>query len=177
MAESTVDEEWRKIPGFPDYSVSSLGRVRRDTYRKASPAKAGHIRKTPPNSAGYSTVTLFDNGRKRCVNVNTLVCETFISPRPSPSHEAAHWDGDPANNRLTNLRWATGKENMGDCIRHGRTMRGRKCHLAKLSEDDVRAIRSRLTRRDVQQVIADDYGINQTLVSHIKNGRAWAWLK
>lgn len=130
-----------------------------------------------PNSNGYPVVILCCDGRKRWVSVPVLACETFIGPRPTPKHKAAHWDGDPLNNRLGNLRWATNKENMADCIRHGRTLRGSKQSLVKLTEEQVRSARYRMSAGETQQSIADDLGVSQVAISCIKTGRTWYWLE
>jgi hypothetical protein len=66
--------------------------------------------------------------------------EAFVGPCPS-GQEAAHLDGDPANNRLDNLAWKTPVENMGDQEKHQTLNWGERHGGAKLTEADVIAIR------------------------------------
>ncbi len=184
MADTDLPEEWRIIQAFPDYAVSNLGRVKRLTYKKASPAKAGRILSgTPIKDGGYLVVILCSPSRKRWVKVHVLVCEAFIGPRPSKAHQAAHWDGNPANNALSNLRWATNKENMQDAIRHGRTNRGRHWRVvdgavtdaSKLTEYDVRNIR--LAEGRTKASLAIEFGVSEGMIRAIKTRRTWSWVE
>jgi hypothetical protein len=47
-----------------------------------------------------------------------LVLEAFVGPCPD-GLEACHWDDDPTNNRLSNLRWDTSIANKRDMARNG----------------------------------------------------------
>lgn len=58
-------------------------------------------------------------GKKTQRVVAPLVLEAFVGPRPRGT-ECCHWDGDPTNDALSNLRWGTSKENSADQMRHGR---------------------------------------------------------
>jgi hypothetical protein len=42
----------------------------------------------------------------------------FVGPAPE-GMEGCHYNGDPTDNRLENLRWDTRKANVADAIRHG----------------------------------------------------------
>ncbi len=81
MADPTVPEEWRSVAEFPDYAVSNLGRVRRETNGKGR-ARAGYILKPAKHPDGHLHVTLCD-GRRRCVDIHILVLEAFVGPRPA----------------------------------------------------------------------------------------------
>lgn len=48
-----------------------------------------------------------------------LVLESFRGPRP-PGACGLHWDDDPENNHLTNLRWGTKSDNGHDAVRNGK---------------------------------------------------------
>lgn len=52
--------------------------------------------------------------------------------------------------------------------------RRRTKSAAKLTEDDVRAIRQRLERGDMGKDIAADFGIHKATISDIKNRKIWA---
>jgi len=52
-------------------------------------------------------------------------------------------------------------------------MNGESNGSAKLTASAVEEIRASVARGEVQRVIADRYGVSQTLVSAIKNGRVW----
>lgn len=111
-------EEWRRIPEFPDYLASSLGRV-----KHRSPA-----RKPPVLYArrGYPRITVLGmDGRKlsRCVHV--LVSQAFLGPRPD-GMVTNHIDGDKANNRPENLEYITQKENVAHAAAMGRHNTNRK---------------------------------------------------
>ena len=95
-------EEWKKIDGYENYSVSSEGRVRND--------KTGRILKVTPDKGGYLQVCLSKNGKQKTFNVHRLVAETFI---PSPENKSCvdHINTIRDDNRVENLRWATHKEN------------------------------------------------------------------
>jgi hypothetical protein len=66
----------------------------------------------------YLVVTLYRDGRPKSVSVHRLVLLAFVGPCPD-GLEGLHWDDDPANNRLSNLRWGTPGDNQRDCIRNG----------------------------------------------------------
>ena len=108
-------EEWRDIPHFPGYSVSSKGRV------------SGPRRPllTLVKQDGYLKVTLIrEDGKHVDKRVNRLVAEAFI-PNPYNLPIVMHGDNDRTNNNVWNLSWGTYAENnqyMHDCGRHPLTL-------------------------------------------------------
>jgi hypothetical protein len=184
-----ADEEWRQIEDFPDYAVSSEGRVRRILSGKVLRQHHGR----------YATLNLYRDKKRFCALVHRLVCKAFHGDPPAPGHEVAHRDGDGLNNRKGNLRWATHAENEADKLAHGtslagrpsfvrperrsrglrhgrhtmpeKTARGERNGLARLTEVKVTAIR--LDRRPRKEIAAS-YGISVTMVGFIQRGVSWA---
>ena len=94
----------KPVPGHPDYSVSNYGYV--ISNKKATPLKM----KFKKHNKGYLKVAL----DKKIYFVHRLVLLTFIGNPPPDKPQTRHLDGDPTNNRLTNLRWASQAENEDD---------------------------------------------------------------
>lgn len=179
MAEQYVIQfdEWKPAPGWPDYEVSSDGQVRRATPPRAGKTEIGKIlRQTNHCRSGHKLVGLTKDGKTYKVKVHQLVSRAFIGEPPSDRHMVAHWDGDPTNNRVSNLRWATAKENVADTIRHGRIARGERSGVALLTEEQVLEIR-RLRKAGVRNTdVAKMFGISCPTVSNITSGANWGWL-
>lgn len=72
------------------------------------------------------------------------------------------------------LRWGSQSENMQDAISHGTTTRGSKSPSSKLTDADVRSIRSDVR---LHKEIAADHGISPSLVGMIKRRVRWGWLE
>jgi len=163
-------EEWRAIPGYPDYLVSDHGRVR--SLRRGAPRilRGGYSR-------GYPTANIYG----RTVRVHQLVLFAFVGPRPRGG-ECLHGDGNPHNNRLENLRWGTRGENIKDAVEHGVRFGPRPgIHINQggangrsiLSSDDVIAIRqSCLPPRELARI----YGISVSGISRVRTGSTWKHL-
>lgn len=167
QAMEPEEEEWRDIPGMPDYQVSDRGRMRslkRQTTGRI--LQNGHSR-------GYCQVNL--NGRT--MKVHQLVLTTFVGPKP-PNGECRHLDGDRSNNCLANLRWGTKTENMADAVRHGRLPatrnmpRGEMNPSAKLTAEDVLTIRQQWPRLSVL-VLSRQYGVGKSTIQHIVRRETW----
>lgn len=126
-------EAWLSVTGFPQYEVSSHGGVRNRT--------TGRRLKASPDAWGYPRVTLRRAGEGCYRKVHILVLEAFIGPRPNPKFDGRHLDGTRNNNNLDNLAWGTHAENAEDSRRHGTMIVGSRHCAAKLTEDDVAAIR------------------------------------
>ncbi len=123
---------WRSVPApYNAYEVSSDGRVRR----------GGKELKLKVGATGYLTVNLCHASVQKTFRINRLICEVFHGPPPFPKAEAAHEDGQRANNCAHNLAWKGRQENMDDQIRHGTRRTGEKHWNAKLTQDDVTQIR------------------------------------
>ena len=165
-------EEWRPVSEQPDYEVSNLGRVRRDD----------HFITPYDDGAGYLSVNLCQRSRLKRRRVHRLVCIAFHGPPPTPKHDAAHWDNDRANNRATNLRWATRKENHADKVRHGTMSRGEKHPNVIFTEAEaLRAfalIKQGKGCTEIARMMTFETGkpVTRGMVKTIKAGRAWAWL-
>lgn len=170
MAEPNLSdsEEWRIIPGFPNYEASNHARVR-------NKRTLGIIK--PNNSPnGYLYVSVRIGAKRIRKPVHQFVCLAFHGERPSPTYEVAHNDGSKNNNMPSNLRWATRSDNFADEILHGTKRRGSVFGWSKLTENDVLEIRELLPRMTLK-AIADRYGVCFQTISDIKRRRNWGWLK
>ncbi|UJB43592.1 HNH endonuclease [Streptomyces sp. A1-5] len=87
--------------------------------------------------------------------------------------QVAHSDGDPLNNKLSNLRWATAKENMADQFRHGTRIKGEGHPRARLTEADVRKIRENLAAGMTQASQCREYGVSIQAMWALANGKTW----
>lgn len=120
----TAVEEWRPVPGFPGYEVSSLGRV--VSKRRRCP----QILKPWLDSHGYPRVGLRTDDGRALRSVHVVVATAFLGPRPDGC-EVRHLDGSPLNNTPENLAWGTRSENERDKVRHGTHNCASKTHCPK----------------------------------------------
>lgn len=128
---------WKSIPGYQGiYEVSDHGQVR--SLDRIVVMRNGRRRPTPgvvlrPEKRGgspgreYQSVSLSKNGRVAQSHVHVLVLSTFV-PQPSPELLVCHDNGNPTDNRLTNLYWGTRQDNGEDMKRHGTDYHLNKTH-------------------------------------------------
>ena len=89
---------WRRVIGFPGYSIDNLGRVRND--------KTERLLTIQRNPHGVRYVGMFQNGRQRKRSIALLTAEHFVKPDDNPLHNTIiHLDGDRGNCMAENLRW------------------------------------------------------------------------
>ena len=96
-------EEWRRHDET-GAMVSSLGRVKN--------ARSGVVSRGSKRDDGYVAVGVTIGGRQRTRKMHRLVAEAFGLPRLPGQNEVNHIDGDPSNNRVENLEWASCQENV-----------------------------------------------------------------
>jgi hypothetical protein len=158
-------ETWRDVPGFPGYCVSSYGVVRGPRCLLA-PVQCSKEHR-------YLVVSLRCHGRTHTRRVHKLVAEAFLGAPPFMGAQVAHNDGNPFNNRLSNLRWTSGQDNQHDRKRHGTWIRGSMMKHAKIAEADIPIIYDRAARGENYKSIASDYRISVSTVSLIRRRRIW----
>lgn len=172
---SKTCEKWLPISGYPEYSVSSQGRVRRDVAARGT--SAGKILKPYIQPNGYLKVTL-SVGSVRCKRyVHRLVLEAFCGSPPFGKTDCAHGNGDRSDNRLLNLRWATRSENVADTERHGTKAKGERNGHAILTEGDVRRMRKLRADGCTQDYLAQAFGVHRWTVADACSGKNWGWLQ
>lgn len=193
-------EEWRPVVGYQDwYSVSNIGRVRRDMA--GTRTKPGRLLKSWVEQNGYVRVGL-SRGTHQSLRfhfVHKLVAEAFIGARPD-GHGINHLNGDKTDNRPANLEWSTPKRNSEHAVQTGLMPNGdrssRRLHpdhyprgdehhtrrdpdsvqrgvrngMSKLDEDAVRDI---LTSPLAGVALAEKYGVGTSLISQVRRRQIW----
>lgn len=167
---------WREIPGWEGiYEASTDGEIRSMERQIVQGNRWGQrmicwresvVLKQSPNSRGYLTVPLNGGGKRRTgVAVHHLIALTFLGQRPPGTH-VCHGNGNRLDNRVTNLRYASARENVRDSIEHY----GRHGRFPRMDIDESEVLRSRARGRTYDQ-LAGDFKIGVGTVGRILAGR------
>jgi len=99
-------EIWKPIIEFPGYEVSNYGRIK--SFRKH---QFGHLLHPRHNPKGYLRIKLRQNGEDRTIFVHRIVAKTFLGCL-AEKNQINHKNGVKDDNRVDNLEWCTGSENL-----------------------------------------------------------------
>lgn len=102
-----------KIKDFPDYYATDSGDVYSRNYERT-----GRIKKLVPvkSKNGYLRVCLHKDKKQFNRSVHRLIAETFI-PNPENKQQVNHKNGIKFDNRVENLEWCSGSENVKHAFR------------------------------------------------------------
>lgn len=110
-----MTETWAKVDPRGEYEVSDLGRVRSTGVTILRTSATGRVHQVtfPPKvlSPGMARGRLQVRIHGKRMYVHRLVALAFC-PGNAAGKEVNHINGDPADNRATNLEWVTRSENL-----------------------------------------------------------------
>lgn len=159
--------QWRVIPGFSNYEVSTTGEVRRatDGFRCNNILiPKGTTLKGAVKRNGYLQFVLVDNNGKRChMTSHRLVAMTYLGPAPRYDWVVAHLNHQRLDNRVENLMWCSNSMNQ----LQSRHYIGYK---KSVTEEQAEAIRKAYTEIGNQSAVARMLDVSRSIVSKIING-------
>lgn len=159
-------EEWRVIPGFPEYEASSLGRIRSVSrtinYSNGRVVHAKQRILRPTMSSGYYSVNLSRANKSTSTKVHILVAAAFLGLNPG-GLDVRHKNGCRTDNRAENLEYGTRSENVLD----GYKITGKTMVCQKLSPQKAEEIRSKSQSGISQRNLAKEYGVSKSTVAAI----------
>lgn len=115
MEKQKLIEEWKTIPDYEEYQVSTHGRVKRLAYYKnvcggSKQYCEERILKPQRRKLGYLAVNLSKNSIVKSFLIHRLVAAVFI-PNPNNFPQINHKDENTSNNYVENLEWCDQKYN------------------------------------------------------------------
>lgn len=164
-----MEEKLLKIKGYEKYYVSNLGAIYSDKHKKRKKLKQ---RK---NSRGYFYVNLCKNGKYKSFTVHRIVAKAFCD-NYSEDLDVNHIDCNKANNSICNLEMVTRSQNIRHAEDNNLTnhLKGEKHCCAKLSNQNVREIRSKfIPRVYTMKMLAREYNVHVATIKNIIYGVYW----
>jgi len=153
----------RPIPGFDGYFATDTGLI----IGRRGRALTGYR-----NPKGYLVICIRSAQGQRPFPVHRLVAAAFHGPAPEGT-EVRHLDGDQLNNAPSNLKWGTHLENIADKSAHGTLAVGSSNGNSKLTEDQVRTIRSLRLQNMSYPAIAKQFGVSHQLIQYVCKRVIW----
>lgn len=171
QCQALKEAGFQEIPGFEGrYLIDREGTLYSVPRIKT---KGGYLKKTIRDDyAGYNLTVSHTN--YRWYPAHRLMALTFLG-QPYEPMQVNHKNGIKDDNRLENLEWCTGKQN----IRHrietlGVDLSGTRNGRAKLTEADIKQIRKRYAETpEGAWTIAKDYGVAPGHITDIINRKRW----
>lgn len=155
-------EQWKPIPEYEDYQVSTFGRV------KSFKTHEQRIIRPQVNRSGYLYVDICKEGKVKHVPVHRLVALTFI-PVVAGKTNVNHRVGCKFNCHVSNLEWCTSAENSRHAHATGLSNKGEECYQAKLTNEQVFYVRQNPDKLTLE-TLSEIFGVSVTTVSRIQRG-------
>lgn len=167
--DSLPNEQWRYVANTNNrYLVSNMGRLLTTGYRGS---KRCSIMKPAKDANGYYRTMMLLNGKLKTIKLHRVVAEAWIE-NPLNKLQVNHINFERDDNRVSNLEWATPKENSYHSKINGRFLnngnsdylplaRGSKNGMSKLNEEQVKEIRQKFKPRIyTREMLAKEYGVS-----------------
>ena len=159
-----MEEIFKEIKDYENYSISNYGRLRKKTksgfkYYEGSPS-------SNYTHTQYAKMNLSNKGKNKTIMAHRLVAEAFI-PNPDNKPFVNHKDFNGLNNHVDNLEWVTPSENM----QHSADNKDSKREVKLLGDKSGKDSRLYQTFRQYQEHIGKVYdsklviGINYKITS------------
>lgn len=152
------------------FRISNYGRLSRIRDNKESLF-------TPYDMHGYFYFKVKKNEKRKFKTyyVHKLVAQHFLEQNEKCS--VIHKDYDKKNNKVSNLKWVTKKEQLSHQYSNPSYKKPEGLTSAKLTENDVRRLKKILNnpnRRTRLKIISKQFGVSQMQLHRIKTGENWA---
>lgn len=170
------DEQWKPVAGYEGlYEVSDRGRVKRIANFGPKSRKPPYTLKPQRHNHGYLMVALHlgsENGERRQKYhlIHRLVAHAFLG---ASALSVNHKNGDKLDNHLDNLEYMTLQENVMHAVSAGRIPKGAGVKGAKLTPDDVRAVRAAHAAGVSYKLIAKQYDMHPMNVYQVVYRKTW----
>jgi len=174
-------EIWMPVKGYWGYEVSSWGRVRSRRLagrRSQTLAESPKIIQPRKHRTGYWMIIIRNKaGIRKNALVHRLVAQAFLGNEGYQNQlDVNHINNVRDDNRVSNLEWATRKENIRHAVRAGtHSLVGENHHSSILTEKLVRQL-----RKEWQEIggrksdLADKYGLPHGVVGKVLRGTTWS---
>lgn len=170
-----LDELWLPVQGYESkYLVSSLGNIKsiKQSNKRGYELSCGYLGFNCDKD-GYFTVQLCNDGHISCKRVHRVVAAAFI-PNPDNKPLVNHKNGIKIINSVSNLEWATDKENNMHARETGLMMplNGASHPNKILSSNQVISIRDEYSKGDTSfRLLSEKYKVSATNIQSIVKKR------
>ena len=161
-------QEYRPIPGLPDYYVSSDGQVA--STRRGSLKLIG----APKDRYGYPKLAVRYGSEKKMVLVHAAVLMAWSRPRRD-GEVTRHINNKKDDNRLINLCWGSVSENANDRAVSG-IHKGCLNSQAKLNDEDVLRLRSEYKHKSLSVLCIENPDYSKFGIWAAVSGYTWGHL-
>ncbi len=179
---SNDKEQWKQIP-FPkgsttkNYAVSTHGRLA--SFEGSLNDK--RILKLH-NSSGFPRIGVNVKGKSKAIFPHHAIGAVFLKKNNPKSRYVIHLDHNKENNHISNLKWATPKEQIEHTKKSPNVLKAIKNKIysggtaKKLDEKKVTALKKEIwnpKRKLTMKQLAEKYGIAEMNLYRIKSGELW----
>ena len=171
----TSTERWLAVVGYEGrYEVSDHGRVRSLVFRGKPRAEPFPLKLQPRGACHLGAALTGTDGHVRYFMAHRLVLAAFVGPPPGGKAWCLHFDDDPHNNHVNNLRWGSPLANAADRKRNGGNRAGSRNGNSKLSEAKVSAILWYADQGIDRSLLSRRFDVTPTTIGHISTRVTWA---
>lgn len=167
-------EEWKAVPNYEMYEVSSLGSIRRWNIDRT---KSKEILPTSWSNAPYFMFTVCKHRKPTKLYLHRVLATLFVpNDKPKENTHVCFKDGNIANVEVSNLYWSNQKERMGRRLAEGNYVG--KTGNRKLCKIDVLTIRWMVHHKAMTyKELAAYFGVHPWTIYACVKGYTWKHVK
>ena len=151
-----MEEKWKTIEGYPNYQVSSLGRVKsiehNVKHRNGYITVREKILKPLKNRNGYLQVNLYKGKKMKTMYIHRLVASAFVQNNSIFNTEINHIDECKTNNCASNLEWSTREHNINFGTRNERISKAKTGVYNTKKSKPVKCIETGITYPSAMEI-------------------------
>lgn len=157
---SVGSDDPQPIPGWPGYFATSDGLIWSDkrSFRNPHGDVLVQLQSSPDRDGYFRLNMMMPDRRIKNMRVHALIAVAFIGECPE-GMIVAHLNGNPTDNRPSNLAYVESVENSAHRGAHGRHQRGFDSSRSKLTAAQRADIVRRYDAGETQRGLAREYGV------------------